>query len=262
MHTAFELKKGMFSAELNGRGIDPYELFDWGPLDRLGVVIDRRVGALGAGLMTLLAACAFYDVPTAKRRKNPLYPEIYLFHVGGPWGNFINFDFWPDHKEVFLPADPQEVLRALNHCAITHLAIPDRSRKPIEHRFKEPEAAQDRIKRCFAYGVDGEVAAADVTLSSTTMSILNNYDGVLEIDSFLQNIATAESPIPLRLQSRSEEENRRSFELVSARVKAELRKDDPDHIAARRRIDDARKTGCIVEQYRRISVAEALEMLA
>ena len=81
----------------------------------------------------------------------PLYPEIYLFHVGGTWGSGVGFDFWPDRKEVFLPADAREVLRSINSHAITHLAIPDGEPKDVTHRFKEPEAAHDRLKRCFAY---------------------------------------------------------------------------------------------------------------
>lgn len=260
MHTAFDLKKEMFSARRTDEVVDPYALLDWGPLDRLGVVIDRPVGALGAGLLTLLAACAFYDcVP--KRRRRPIYPEIYLFHVGGPWGIFINFDFWPDHKEVFVQPDAREMLRAINNRGITHLVVPDGALQPVEHRFKEPETAHDRLKCCYVYGIDGGAADGDVTLSTTAMDVLGNYEGVLEIDHFLANVATAQSPIPLRLRSKSEEENRLGFELVAARVAAELRKDDPTHVAARRRIDAARASGELRETYRRISVDEALMRL-
>ena len=53
MHTAFDVKKRMFRVTSGGREIDPYELLDWSERDRLGVLIDRPVGALGAGSAAL-----------------------------------------------------------------------------------------------------------------------------------------------------------------------------------------------------------------
>ena len=170
MHTAFDVKKRMFRVTSGGREIDPYELLDWSERDRLGVLIDRPVGALGAGLMILLAASAFYDVVGKKRRQRPIYPEIYLFHVGGPWGVFTNFDFWPDHKEIFLPSDPVEVLSAVNNRGITHLLVVNQMSAVAEHRFKEPEAALDRLKRCWAYEPAGSVVDGDVVITTSGMA--------------------------------------------------------------------------------------------
>jgi hypothetical protein len=111
MHTAYELNGDMFSVSIDGVAAHRDELLTWGPLDCLGVVIDRPVGALGAGLLILLAITALYDVADRKRRTRLIYPDIFLFHVGGPWGAFSGFDFWPDHKEIFLGLDRREILR-------------------------------------------------------------------------------------------------------------------------------------------------------
>ena len=260
MHTAFELKKRMFQVTLEGQEVDPYGFLDWGPLDRLGVIIDRPVGALGAGLMILLAACAFYDTPGKKRRQRPLYPEIYLFHSGGPWGVFTNFDFWPDHKEIFLPNDPTEVLRAVNNRGITHLLVVDQPASAVDHRFKEPEAALDRIKHCWAYGANGSATHADIVIKASDASVLENYDGVLEIDQFLATVAAGDKKL-LRVGSKTDEENSRSYELSNQRMARELDKNAPSHIHARARLDAARSAKCLVETYRTVATSTALEML-
>ena len=48
--------------------------------------MDRPLGATGASMLIQLAITAFYDVKPS-RREVTLYPEIYLFHVGGRHGN-------------------------------------------------------------------------------------------------------------------------------------------------------------------------------
>ena len=55
----------------------------------------------------------------------PVYPEIYLFHIGGPHGDFSYFDFWPPRKEVQVAASqPVSLLEAINAHGITRLAMP------------------------------------------------------------------------------------------------------------------------------------------
>lgn len=260
MHTAFDLKKRMFKASVEGRDVDPYELLEWREADRLGVLIDRPVGALGAGLMILLAASAFYDVPGKKRRQRPLYPEIYLFHVGGPWGVFTNFDFWPDHKEIFLPEDPREALRAINNRGITHLLVIGQPLALVEHRFKEPEAAMDRIRKCWAYSPDGLAADGEIVISTQDMKILENYTGVLEMDAFLDRVEEGDNSL-LRVKSKSEEEDFRSYELSRRRVAVEMDKDAPSYLAAMARVSRARDAGMMEERFRAISVEDALQML-
>jgi len=122
MHTATEIQSSMLTVQRDGDVIDPNELLQWSSLDRFGIVVQEPYGALGAGLLTSLAINSFFELAG---RDHNLYPEIYLFHVGGPWGSHSSFDFWPEGKEVFLGKDPIEVLRAINQFGITHLAVPD-----------------------------------------------------------------------------------------------------------------------------------------
>src|SRR5260221_12058737 len=106
MHTAFELKNSMFSVTIDGASATRQDLLDWDVRDRLGVLIAEPFGALGAGLLIQLVITAYYDMPSRKRRMRPSYPDVFLFHAGGPWGSHGTFDFWPDHKEGFVEPDP------------------------------------------------------------------------------------------------------------------------------------------------------------
>jgi hypothetical protein len=149
MHTAFDIKREMFAIRCDGDEIARDDFLHWEVRDRFGLVVNAPLGGLGAGLLTMVAITAFYDEPTRKRRKRPLYPDIYIFHVGGPWGSHGSFDFWPDRKDVQVSDDPAEVLRAVNSHGITHLAVPDGEPRKTVHRYKEPEAAIDRIKQYY-----------------------------------------------------------------------------------------------------------------
>jgi hypothetical protein len=260
MHTAFEMKKAMFRAERAGAAVDPYDVLDWDVRDRLGVVIDRPVGALGAGLMILLATAAFYDAPDKRRRSRPLYPEIYLFHAGGPWGTFIQFDFWPSHKEVFVSPDPRDLLAAINNRGITHLVLPEGNQAATTHWFKEPEAAVDRIKRCFLYDPEGGTAANEtICLATSSEAVLQNYSRTLEIEAVVKRMVQTDG-IPLRLRPPSDEETRHMVELTAARAVAESRPDHPTHIANSARVAKALAGAALVESYREIPITDALEL--
>lgn len=262
MHTAFDFKKSDFAIEIDGLPSSREDLLQWGSLDRLGIVIDRPYGAVGAGLLTLLTATAFFDVPEKNRRRKPIYPEIHLFHAGGPWGNFIGFDFFPVHKEVFGPPSARDLLPLINSRGITHLVVPERPGVVVPHRFKEVEAALDRIKQAFAYSAEWRPwANADVGISSTSAKVMENYDTVLHIEDYLSGERTKDEKIPLRLQPKDPEERSEAFQRQIARLENELYDTSPETIMLREKLKSFEESGEIVERYRRISPEEAIYML-
>ena len=107
MHTAHELRRPMISVELGGQPGALEDLLDWDVRDRLGVIMTSPFGALGAGLLVLLCVIAFYDVEKQKRRCRPLYPSIYLFHVGRPWGFHGESIFGRIAKRLSWPIRPR-----------------------------------------------------------------------------------------------------------------------------------------------------------
>ena len=262
MHTAFDFQKGDFRVRRNDESVDRDVLLDWDVRDRLGVLIDRPVGALGAGLLIFLTITAFYDCPQRKRRRTPIYPDIFLFHVGGPWGVFTPFDFWPDHKEIFVEADPREVLRAVNNRGITHLVVSDRVRQVVKHRYKESESAIDRLKKCFVYSPRGALAGGNITIETEKASVFKSYANVLDPKAYREPRNTADGPdVPKRLLAASTLEERRISEEYGKSRSAEVKNDDLCWVEASARLVAARAAGCIAETFRELEVAEALEML-
>lgn len=263
MHTAFDFNVGHFDIEIEGRQASREDVLKWGPLDRLGIIIDRPYGAIGAGLLALLSATSFFDEPGKNRRRRPIYPETHLFHVGGPWGNFIGFDFFPSYKEIFGPGTARDILPVINSRGITHLVVPDRPRTPIVHRFKEAETALDRLKQAFAYSSDwAEIEGADVAITTRSAKVVENYETVLHIDGYLSGERVKDEKIPLKLQPKTDEERSALFQEQLARLDKELYADAPETARFKARLAAVKQAGELREEYRRISPEAALEMLA
>src|SRR5690348_6518096 len=103
MHTARQLDEELFKIEIEGGPSSRGELFaDWGPLHHFGVVVHEPFGAVGACYLLQLAITAFYDSrPSRRDRATPVYPDVFAFHVGGRYGDYVMYDIYPPRKEVF-----------------------------------------------------------------------------------------------------------------------------------------------------------------
>lgn len=160
MHVAGELFVEAFEAQVEGERVSPDTVFpDWSPLDRFGIVVTEPLGGLGASLLIQLAIAMFYSVRPDRRAGAPVYPEIYLLHVGGPHGDFSYFDFWPPRKEVRVAAaQPVSLLEAINAHGITRLAMP-LGADVVERRVDEvAQSVRDRVAAALAArGSSGEL---------------------------------------------------------------------------------------------------------
>lgn len=251
MHTATFFNTGMFSVTIDEAAATPQALLNWGPQDRLGLVVTSSFGGLGASLLTQLATSVFYDEPGKGRRDGPVYPDIYCFHVGGRYGNHGAFDFAPSRKEVIV--ETSDVLGVINSHGITHLVVPDGPAHTIKHGFKEPEAAADRIKACFAYGHEGAMENADVVICSTEPWVLRNSQMTLRPEEMMADLAS-------RTWSSPEEHEDKQSVVQSYRDRAyevgeELRAHKIQRFVA------AELTGKLEESYRRVSLDFALSRL-
>ena len=250
----------MFTVEMNGQPTTREELLNWELHDRLGVVINSPFGALGAGLLVLLCVNAFYDVEKQKRRMRPLYPSIYLFHVGRPWGFHGEFDFWPDRKEIILN-DPARLLPSINSHGITHLVVPDGLPQPRVHPYKEPEEALDRLKQAYAYGPNGTVDKADVVLRTSDLAVLQNFNHTVHLPETLELRTKALTEDPgKRAGTPAGEESRRYVAIMRERL-ADVEPSDADALRARERVDRALETQNLAESLRRIDINTALSLL-
>ena len=266
MHTAIQLDQAMFDVRISGAPSTRAALFpDWGPHDRLGVVVTRPLGAIGASYLIQLAITAFYDVRPERRTTNGHYPDIYLLHVGRAFGDHLAFDFWPPRKEVVTGPTAEDVLDAIHDRAITRLAVPDGTRRPVEHRLKEPAAARDRVASSFVYSPTGLVDDADVTIAASDPRTAENTEHVLDPNRFVQMIDNAEKMVASTPEGESPLIDPRQMALG---LETKQRVFDRWHEvsdAARIRATEERRAlmreGVLTESYRRISVEEALERL-
>jgi hypothetical protein len=244
MHSARELSSSAFEIRVAGRESRLVDLFEgFGEHDRLGVIVGRPGGALGASALITAAITAFYDLQRARGPDFFIYPDYYVFHVGQPFGDHSRLDIWPAHKEVVVPTRPAEVLRAVNDRAITRLVVEDGEPQANELGAEELASARARIKTCLAYSESGRVDGADVRIAAN--AVVEGY------------LATTLDPEGRAADLRARGADSRAGEVAA----------HGDEIPPERRseIKHARKSlledGVPVETYQRIELDEALALL-
>jgi hypothetical protein len=180
MHSSKELRSSSFETTVGGREVGLVDLFEgFDEHDRLGVVVRRPCGAVGASALITATITAFYDIQRARSSDFFIYPDYYLFHVGRPLGDHRRLDIWPPRKEVVVPEDPMELLGAINDRAITRLVVEDGEPGDPELERDAVATARARIATCLAYSASGRVRDADVRIASNPVS--ESYvDGVLD----------------------------------------------------------------------------------
>ena len=252
MHTAFSLKNWMFEIEMDGQAADRQDLLDWQAGDRLGIVLNSPLGALGASMLIQLVTAAYYDVRPS-RREAAHYAEIYLFHSGGRFGDFTSFDIQP-RRELFLSAEPAALIEAINDRAITHLVVPEGAAKNSTFPWKEAESARDRLRHCFAYTAQGRIKNADIAILSREPELHVDVELALEPTKLADNIEgyIKDSDPEIQIFSR---------DLVQ-RVRSRLDEISPSETAtARAYYEAASHDGVTRQTIRRIGADEALSLL-
>jgi hypothetical protein len=125
---------------------------------------------LGASTAILAAVTAFYDVQRARGGEFFIYPDYFLFHVGHPHGDHNMLDVWPDHKEVVVADDAEEILRAINDRGVTRLLVEERPRGEPSFERETLASARARIATSLAYSPDGRVPDDDVRIAGNEVT--------------------------------------------------------------------------------------------
>jgi hypothetical protein len=141
---------------------------------RLGIVIHHRLGAAGAGSLILAAVTAFYDQLRASGEPFFAYADYFAFHVGTDHGTLRKLDVYPAHKEVVVPNEAEQILRAINDRGVTRLLVPDgpATPNPSEPAFGREtlHSAERRIRTALVYSPTGETPGADVLVRGSAQS--------------------------------------------------------------------------------------------
>ena len=257
MHSSRELSSSSFEVRVDGRPARLADVFEgFAEQDRLGVVMSRPCGAVGASALITATITAFYDFHRARGDEFFAYPDYYLFHVGRPLGDHARLDVWPRRKEVVVGEEPQAILEAIDDRAITRLVVEDGA--PAGHALDDEvvASARGRIRTCLAYSPAGRAQDADVEIASNPVT--EGYvEATLDLEARIERLrAEADTARP--------EAAARSRMLRARIASIEARLGEVER-ADRLRILEARREllreGVPVETYRRIGLDEALGLL-
>ena len=236
----------MFRIELAGRVAPLEELFEgFGEHDRLGLVMRRPCGAVGASALITATITAFYDIHRSRGTDFFIYPDYYLFHVGGRLGDHARLDVWPSRKEVVVEDDTGRILEAIDDRAISRLLVEDGVRGDAELDAEAVASARARISSCLAYSASGRVSGGDVRIESN--KVTEGYvTAVLDPEARMER---------LRSEGKAGAERAEAIAVRAGEVPAEVRR---EIMSARTGLIE---DGLPVETYRRIRLDEALALL-
>jgi hypothetical protein len=236
----------MFEIGVAGRSANIAALFPgFGEHDRLGLVMRRPCGAVGASALIAATITAFYDIQRARGGDFFIYPDYYLFHVGGALGDHARLDIWPRRKEVVVDDDPERILEAIDDRAITRLVVED---GPARERDLDPEAvasARARVVTCLAYSAFGRVDGADVRIASNPV-----------VEGYVEAILDPEGRME-RLRAEGPDGVARA-DTIAVRA-GEVASDTRGQIKLAR--NDLLEDGVPVETYRRVPLDEGFALL-
>lgn len=236
----------MFEIRIAGRAASIEELFPrFGEHDRLGLVMRRPCGAVGASALIAATITAFYDIQRSRGPDFFVYPDYYLFHVGGPLGDHARLDVWPSRKEVVVEDDPARILEAIDDRAISRLLVEDGPRGGVELDAEIEASARARVSTCLAYSASGRVSDGDVRIASN--EVVEGYvTAVLDPEARMER---------LRSEGKAGAQRADAIAVRAGEVPADVRR---EIMSARTGLIE---DGLPVETYRRIGLDEALTLL-
>jgi hypothetical protein len=236
----------MFEIRIAGREASIEDLFPrFGEHDRLGLVMRRPCGAVGASALITATITAFYDIQRSRGADFFVYPDYYLFHVGGPLGDHARIDIWPRRKEVVVDDDPQRILEAVDDRAITRLVVEDGPGDGHELDGEVLASARSRIVSCLAYAASGRVAGGDVRIASN--EVAEGY-----VEAILDPEARMER---LRAEGQDGAARADAIAIRAGEVASDVRRE------IKRARTELIEGGVAVETYRRVELDEALSLL-
>jgi hypothetical protein len=171
VHTAEELNDSSFAIAIDNSPATVAELFPgFDDSDRLGVVVGSPHGLVGASLLVLAAVHRFYERQRELTDSFWIYADYFAFHVSGPHGYHGKLDIWPPHKEVVVPADGDELLRAINDRGITRLVVEANGVRPGHLEDEALASARARLRSAYGYSPTGRVDGADVRIAGDAVT--------------------------------------------------------------------------------------------
>lgn len=182
MHTTNELDSASFEYRVDGNEVSretvlPSVTSD----DRIGVVMGAGREGIGAGSLLLSYVTAFYDHLSATYDTDFFeYPDYYTFQTTGDPVDYRMLDIYPDHKNVSVEPDAEQLLRAINDRAITTLVVPDIPPSSPDIDSITRHSASRRIDHCYLYAPDGHPSDAEFSIRQPRHPAADWFETTLE----------------------------------------------------------------------------------
>lgn len=182
MHTTKELDRTSFEYRVDGeevarKAVMPHVTSD----DRVGVVMGTGIEGLGAGNFVLSCVTAFYDYLSEAREEDFFeYPDYYTFQTTSEPADYRMLDVYPDHKNVAVEPNAEQLLRAINDRAITTLLVPDVSPTSPDVDEITLQSAHRRTDSCYVYAPDGRPSDAAFSIRQPRQPASDWFETTIE----------------------------------------------------------------------------------
>lgn len=226
MHTTNIINSTQFSFTVEDKKATIEDVFPgFHSGDRIGIVVRQPGGSIGASSLLMAAITRYYDFFRAQLGEEDnqlwIYPDYYVFHIERQHLDHYWLDVWPPNKEVIVEDDPEQILEAINDRGITRLIVEDIPQTAAMFLRETVTTANQRLKSAIAYSPTGRVNNADIQI---------------------QNCSKTEQYVMATLK----------------RTKGIPKEMFVKLCQSRRLLNSG---GCVTETYRRIDVAQSLNML-
>ncbi len=154
-----------------------------------GVVVRRPCGAVGASALICATITAFYDIQRARGDDFFVYPDYFLFHVGGAaWATTRGSTSSRAARRWSWGTSPRRCSRRSTIAAITRLVVEDGDAAAARAATRaELASARGRIVTCLAYSPSGRVRTRDVRIAGN--DITEGYvEAILDPESRMERL--------------------------------------------------------------------------
>lgn len=165
MHTVEELGAQEFEYVSGGDSVSRSDVMpSIAPNDRVGVVMGTGTDGIGATNFILSCVTAFYDRLEAAKDDFFEYPDYYTFQTTSDPADYVMLDIYPDHKNVSVESDAEQLLRAISDRAINILLVPNGSAQSPDVDDITLRSIERRIEHCYLYAPNGRLDDPDFSI--------------------------------------------------------------------------------------------------
>lgn len=181
MHTAEELEAPDFEYLSDGKPVSRSDVMPTiAPEDRVGVVMGTGTDGIAAGNFILSCVTAFYDHLREAKGDFFEYPDYYTFQTTEDAADYGMLDIYPDHKNVTVEPDAEQLLRAISDRAINILLVPDVSNRRPDVDDITLRSVERRIEHCYRYAHDGRLEDPEFSIRQPRRPAGDWYETIIK----------------------------------------------------------------------------------